>query len=190
MKNTQIVRRRDAAATRSAILVAARSLFARDSYENVGIREIATLAGADAALVSRYFGSKEALFSEVLNVGERGIDVIGAELEDMPQRVAELLLDPEGQGKPMEDILILLHSANSPVAGPLVQASILERFHGPFAELFGGECAMVRSRLFGAVMLGMSISRSISGDMTECAQVRDQLKRRVAEIIALAIAPF
>ena len=190
MKCSQPIRRRDAAATKTAILCAARTLFARDSYENVGIREIASLAGADAALVSRYFGSKEELFSEVLNHGERGADILGTELDGLPQRVADTLMDPEDEGKSMEDILIILHSANSPIAGRLVQNSIVERFHGPFAEAFGGEHAMVRAQLFGAMLLGISISQQISGDMADTPEMREKLKVRIAEIIAKVISPL
>lgn len=190
MKCSQLIRRRDAASTKNAILCAARTLFARDSYENVGIREIASLAGADAALVSRYFGSKEELFAAVMNSGERGVDVIGSELEGLPERVGELMFDPEDDGKPLEDILVMLHSGNSPIAGPIVRASIHERFHGPFAEVIGGEHAKERSQLFGAVLLGTSISQHISGDMTDDPEVREKLKKRLTEIIRLAISPF
>lgn len=190
MKNAQTVRRRDAAATKSAILAAARTLFARDSYENVGIREIASLAGADAALVSRYFGSKEELFSEVLCSGKRGIDVIGSELPGLPERVANLMLDPEDEGKSLDDILIMLHSGTTPIAGPMVRASIVERFHGPIAEVIGGEDAMVRSQLFGAMLLGLSISQQMSGEFTDDPVLLERLKARIAEIIALAISPL
>ncbi|MFN3609677.1 MAG: TetR family transcriptional regulator [Hyphomonas sp.] len=190
MRCNQPIRRRDAAATKSAILCAARTLFARDSYENVGIREIASLAGADAALVSRYFGSKEELFTAVLGSGERGVDVIGSELDGLPERVGELMFDPEDEGKPMEDILIMLHSGNSPIAGPIVRASIDERFHVPFAEVIGGDHAKERSQLFGSVLLGMSISQHISGDITECPEIREKLKQRLTEIIRMAIAPL
>lgn len=190
MKCSQPIRRRDAASTKNAILCAARTLFARDSYENVGIREIASLAGADAALVSRYFGSKEELFTAVLNSGERGVDVIGNALEGLPERVGELMFDPEDDGKPLEDILIMLHSGNSPIAGPIVRASIDDRFHGPFAEVIGGEYAKERSQLFGSILLGMSISEHISGDLTESPEVREKLKQRLTEIIRLAIAPL
>ena len=190
MKDVQTVRRRDAAATKSAILTAARALFARDSYENVGIREIASLAGADAALVSRYFGSKEELFSEVLCSGKRGIDVIGSELEGLPERVADLMLDPEDEGKSMDDILIMLHSGTSPVAGPLVKASIVERFHGPMADVIGGENALVRAQLFGAMLLGISISRQMSGELSDDPALRARLKQRIAEIVAIAISPL
>ena len=54
-------RKRDAAATREAILEAATRRFATQGYERAGAREIAADAGVTAALVNRYFGSKEAL---------------------------------------------------------------------------------------------------------------------------------
>ena len=60
------VRARNAAATRHSILVAATRRFLQDSYECVGLRDIAGDVGVDVALVSRYFGSKEELFREVL----------------------------------------------------------------------------------------------------------------------------
>src|SRR6516165_11042415 len=59
-------RRRDAAATREAILEAATGRFAAQGYERAGVREIAADAGVTAALVNRYFGSKEGLFAEVI----------------------------------------------------------------------------------------------------------------------------
>src|ERR1700704_3725161 len=59
-------RRRDAAATRSAILEAATRRFACQGYQHAGVREIAADAGVDAAMVNRYFGSKEGLFAEVI----------------------------------------------------------------------------------------------------------------------------
>lgn len=190
MRSTQTVRRRDAAATKSAILTAAQTLFARDSYENVGIREIAALAGVDGALVSRYFGSKEELFSEVLCSGKRGIDVIGSDLEGLPERAAELLLSPDDEERSMDEILIMLHSGTSPVAGPLVRESIVNRFHAPFAEVIGGENSMIRSQLFGAMLLGLSISQQTSGDLDVTPEMHDKLKARLTDIISLAISPL
>lgn len=190
MKCSQPIRRRDAASTKNAILCAARTLFARDSYENVGIREIASLAGADAALVSRYFGSKEELFAAVLDHGERGVDALGGELQGLPERVAEIMTDPEDEGKSMEDILIILHSANSPAAGDMVRNSITERFHGPFAEVIGGEHSLLRAQLFGAMLLGMSISQDISGDFAQTPEMREKVKARIADVIARMIAPL
>src|SRR5215470_4763426 len=67
MKKTETpVRRRNAAATREAILLSARRAFARAGYDGAGLREIAADAGVTAILVNRYFGSKEGLFAEVI----------------------------------------------------------------------------------------------------------------------------
>src|SRR2546430_17161812 len=59
-------RRRDADATRAAIVAAAKVHFARSGYEGAYLRDIAVDAGADAALINRYFGGKEGLFAAVL----------------------------------------------------------------------------------------------------------------------------
>src|SRR3546814_8975833 len=66
MARTTTIRKRDAAATRAAILAAARERFLRESYDSVGLRDIAGGAGVDVALVGRYFGGKEGLFREVV----------------------------------------------------------------------------------------------------------------------------
>ena len=50
------LRARNAAVTRAALLVAARSRFAELGYDATSLRDIAADAGVDAALVSRYFG--------------------------------------------------------------------------------------------------------------------------------------
>jgi AcrR family transcriptional regulator len=48
--------------TRGAVLAAARETFAERGYDGASIRQIATGAGVDPALVHHYFGSKQQLF--------------------------------------------------------------------------------------------------------------------------------
>ena len=52
-------------ATRTAILDAAKKLFAAKGFGAATVRDICTEAGANIALVSRYFGSKSELYAEV-----------------------------------------------------------------------------------------------------------------------------
>lgn len=52
-------------ATRAAILDAAKKLFAAKGFGAATVRDICTEAGANIALVSRYFGSKRELYAEV-----------------------------------------------------------------------------------------------------------------------------
>jgi AcrR family transcriptional regulator len=54
--------------TREAILAAARTAFAERGYDGASIRQIATEAGVDPALVHHYFGAKEQLFAEIMQI--------------------------------------------------------------------------------------------------------------------------
>ncbi|MFI9227491.1 TetR family transcriptional regulator [Streptomyces rimosus] len=62
-------RRRGAQGTRLLLLEAAEALFAERGYERATVRDIAERAGVNQALLFRYFGSKKALFGEVVARG-------------------------------------------------------------------------------------------------------------------------
>lgn len=66
MDETAAPRRRDADATREALLRAARRRFVVLGFERTTTRSIADDAGVNVSLISRYFGSKEGLYSAVL----------------------------------------------------------------------------------------------------------------------------
>lgn len=59
-------RRRDAAATRQALLEAASSRFTRLGYDRTTLRDVAADVGVNLALIKRYFDSKEGLFKAAL----------------------------------------------------------------------------------------------------------------------------
>src|SRR3954465_4431432 len=116
------VRLRNAAATRQAILDSARRHFAREGYDNVGLREIAGDAGVDPALVCRYFGGKEQLLREAVR-GDAPPPPQGPSPAAPPPRLGGILLEDEGDGpacgtsaEQTERLLILLRSASSPKA--------------------------------------------------------------------------
>ena len=58
-----VTRPRNAAQTRADILSAARRRFGSEGYERTTLRAVAADVGVDAALVIRYFGSKQDLFA-------------------------------------------------------------------------------------------------------------------------------
>src|ERR1700749_2298693 len=59
-------RKRDAEATRTAILEAAKGHFAKSGYDGAFLRDIAADAGVDAALITRFFGGKDGLVQAAL----------------------------------------------------------------------------------------------------------------------------
>lgn len=57
----------DGLATRTALLDAARDLFARDGYDGASIRAITARAGVNLGAITYHFGSKERLYEAVLD---------------------------------------------------------------------------------------------------------------------------
>ena len=76
-------RPRNAAQTRTDILSAARRRFATEGYERTTLRAIAADVGVDAALVSRYFGSKQDLFATATEFRIDLPDLSGAAPDDI-----------------------------------------------------------------------------------------------------------
>ena len=176
-------RPRNAEATRAAILTAARKRFARYSYEDVGMRDIAGDVGVDAALVSRYYGSKEDLFVTVLDHCGDGHDLMEGDRATFGDRVArEVIFDTVDDGK-LEHTLVLLRSIGSSKAIELVRRTSHECFFGPFEEWIGGEDAAVRARLAASFIMGMSVSREITGGHQLTEDECGRMHARMASIL-------
>src|SRR5271168_70629 len=76
-------RPRNAAQTRADILSAARRRFATEGFEPTTLRAIAADVGVDAALVTRYFGSKQDLFATATEFRIDLPDLSGADANDI-----------------------------------------------------------------------------------------------------------
>ena len=83
------MRKPDSIDTRKAILDAAAGVFAVRGFRAATIREICSDAGANIALVSRYFGSKQGLYAEVCRSLFNGLAAPLAQLDqdaDTPEK--------------------------------------------------------------------------------------------------------
>ena len=158
-KNARPRRPRNAAATREAILAAATRRFTTQGYERAGVRDIAADAGVTAALVNRYFGSKEGLFAEVIR---RALDMrhlLQGQRGDLADQLARLVVyggddAPDGVLTPL---LLLLHSAAEPGALKLFRRD-LNRSELPFlAEQIGGDNSAVRAVMVMSQLTGFAI---------------------------------
>lgn len=181
-------RPRNANATRQAILEAARERFCSDSYDDVGMRDVARDVGVDAALISRYFGSKEDLFVAVLDSCKNGRDLMDGPREDFGDRLAREIVygevmpcqDDDGTAK-MRGLLILLRSVGSAKAMDVMQRTSNNRFFDPLAAWIGGPDAPVRARLAAGLIMGMAIGRELSDGYSSLDDTqKGELARRMA----------
>lgn len=74
--------------TRTALLQAARAVFAESGYDGATVRVIAARAGVDAAMVNHWFGGKDGLFAQaVLRVPFDVRDVLDEVTADGPEHL-------------------------------------------------------------------------------------------------------
>ncbi|WP_217640552.1 TetR/AcrR family transcriptional regulator [Blastococcus tunisiensis] len=82
--------------TRDAVLAAAREAFAERGFDGATIRQIATAAKVDPALVHHYFGSKDKLFLAAIQApadpGDFLPEVLAGGRDDLGRNVVRMLL--------------------------------------------------------------------------------------------------
>jgi len=158
-------RRRNAAATREAILASARRSFAQAGYDGVGVREIAHGAGVTAMLVNRYFGSKEQLFAEVVADIMTTPNILAQENLGAPfaaERMAAALVDVTTAGAtPLDGFLIMIKSASSERAAEIAREQIEAHYHKVLTTALDGDLAPQRAAIVLALVAGVQVMRQI-----------------------------
>jgi AcrR family transcriptional regulator len=157
-------RRRDAAATREAILDSAIRNFARAGYDGVGVREIAGDAGVTAMLVNRYFGSKERLFAEAVEVSFAPAVFITESPQSLTRDAAALLASRSApDADELWPFLIVLRSASNPRAAEIVRDAIERHVGRRLSSQLPEPGARLRSDLVLSVISGVLLMRRVVG---------------------------
>ncbi|MBC3238492.1 TetR family transcriptional regulator [Pseudomonas lurida] len=160
-----IPRRRDAAVTREAILLSARKAFAQSGYDGAGVLEIAAGAGVTAMLVNRYFGSKEALFAEVIADTMASPIILTPDnlsAQNLGRTIATALVSiTEAGNKPLEGFLIMLHSATSKRAAIIGREQVEKGHQATMAAALKGAHHEERAALVIALVSGFQVMRQM-----------------------------
>ena len=179
--------RRNAAATREAILRSALVAFTRSGYDGVGVREIAKAAGVTAMLVNRYFGSKEKLFAEVVEVTFRERTLISADVTTLSRFAAAALVASEPRS--IDGFLLMVRSVSNPRAAEILRAGIARHFQQHLVELLPGAQAGERAALFLAVLAGVRLMQQVLSSPALAATDEAALSRRLEEMFQLLVEP-
>ncbi|MGK5440547.1 TetR family transcriptional regulator [Micromonospora sp. URMC 105] len=152
--------------TRAAILHAAREAWSEHGYDDIGLRDIAGRAGVTAAMVNRYFGTKEGLFREAVGTRDPsppGLHSISR--EEFGTTLAALLLggghEPVAHGDEgaYDPLLLVLRSAASHAAQPVLRDYVEQTVIPPLTTYFGDDdpAAKERAVLALSLLLGMDV---------------------------------
>ena len=152
--------------THAAILAAARRQFSTVGYDRTSMRQVALEAGVDPTLVSHFYGDKQRLFLQVVELPFDPADVLPALLAG-PRRqvgmrlirfVMQILESPDGRAR----VLGLLRAATAePEAARLVRDLLTAELLVPLAAATADEDAEYRAGLVMSQIVGLAIARYI-----------------------------
>ena len=150
-------------ATRERIIEAARATFAVHGYEGATLRNIATKADANVALVIRYFGSKEELFATVADFNLRLPPLEQLDRGMLGERMVAHFLTVWEDSRSGRELVALLRAA---VSHAKAKERMQQIFHaqllGTIESLgFGPEEAAMRASLIASQMLGFALIRYV-----------------------------
>ncbi|RDI48232.1 TetR/AcrR family transcriptional regulator [Nocardia mexicana] len=161
-ENEPVGRKRDAAATRNALLAAAQELFAERGYERATVRDIAARAGVNQALLFRYFGSKDELFRAA--IADRGRRV----LEDgppaaLPARLLARALLPSDAAAQEYWLQAALRSSGHVQGASAIRRELGDEYVRALSALTDDPDGELRADLLLAWVLGIGLMRSVHG---------------------------
>jgi AcrR family transcriptional regulator len=186
-------RSRNAGATRQAILDSAITAFTRHGYNGVGVREIAAEAAVTAMLVNRYFGSKEGLFTEVVDTVFAPPTVVPVDAEapvGMARTMAEALVARTAIGaEHLGPFELMLKSAANPRAAEIVRAGIERHVGARFEAAPTGSDTRERAEIGLAVLAGIWLMRSVIATPALRDAQPHQLADRLSAMLAVVVEP-
>ncbi len=173
--------------TKQKLVNTARNLFWNRGFSNVSVRDITKAAGVDAALVSRYFGSKQGLFETTLE----GALEIPEHLTDS-ESFLEMMINKQVRGLHESDepslIKMMIMNAADPDIGDQVCRGAATAFSEPMAEIIGPPRAQERLAMVMAVIVGASIMRHDmkAAGMADCSE--DEYRAQLRHLVDAAMA--
>ncbi|PZE83231.1 TetR/AcrR family transcriptional regulator [Curtobacterium sp. MCBD17_032] len=163
---------KDAAATRLALVQAARRRFAFDGYRATTVRDIAADAGVNVALINRYFVSKVGLFRACLDRAAPARDLGAPDLDRAVGGLIRHIIRSPTDEDSMQLLLLLRNSGDDAVdeirretlRGYAERLAGAVRAGTPGGAADGGgpdgDDLLVRAEIALSVVLGMTMMRS------------------------------
>lgn len=187
---SELKHKRDAQATRAAILEAAKRAFTAHGYEAASVRRIAADVGVNQALVNRYFGNKQTLFQEALTTQISFAPFFEGPKSEFGLRIASVFATKEKHEENLDHTMALCKSLGTPELAEFLRDDVTERFIQEIAGYLDGANRDQRAALILSQLVGFDISRRIIGTPSLGPSHTDTVIRLLAQNIqALVDSP-
>ncbi|MEU6819150.1 TetR family transcriptional regulator [Streptomyces atriruber] len=169
--------RRDAEATKGAIIRAARYLLARHAHGDITLKAVADRAGVSAPLILKYFGNKDALFSQVMSFEADVETLLDAPVADLGRHMVRHLLTGQAE-RGADPILRIVFAPLHGEQGDILRANFRTQVAERLSERLSGRDAGLRAELAVGMLLGLGVMYGIARGphlrATEIAEVTDR----------------
>jgi AcrR family transcriptional regulator len=145
-------------------VAAAATAFSTGGYEATSVRQVAAQAGVDPALVRRFFGGKEQLFSavviEVFQPEQAVPMLLDGPRSELGERLATFVLRLLGDVRRPGPLLGLMRAAaTSEHAAALVRKFLANDMLGKVTKKLGVDNPDLRAALAASQLVGLAIAR-------------------------------
>ena len=170
--------------TRHAILAAAQRQFYENGYDGASVRRIARAVPIDPAMIMRYFGSKEGLFSAAVVIdlklpdpGAIPRDRAGAAL------VAHFLNLWEGDRSAIGLPILLRSAVSNQDASDKIRAVFEKQVAPTVAGLTGADDADTRAGLIVSQLFGLALCRYILKLPPVAEMTQDEIIAQIGPVV-------
>ncbi|MFF7775839.1 TetR/AcrR family transcriptional regulator [Streptomyces tanashiensis] len=173
--------------TRASIVSAARSLFLERGYRRTTLRAVAGEAGVDPALIAYHFGSKKALFADVMQFQCAQAltvdDVLAGDRATLPDRLIDAVTDL------WEDADFRRLTAEGDEAAEVIREYLEQELLARLVEFLGGRDATTRATAVVTILGGLIYTRYLNPLPTPAALDPSEVRRVLAPALRAALAP-
>jgi AcrR family transcriptional regulator len=170
--------------TRQAIVAAAQRQFYENGYDGASVRRIARAVPIDPAMIMRYFGSKEGLFSAAVVIDLKLPDP-GAIPRDRAGTalVAHFLNLWEGERSAIGLPILLRSAVSNQDASDKIRAVFEKQVAPTVAGLTGADDADTRAALIVSQLFGLALCRYILKLPPVAEMTQDEIIARIGPVV-------
>ena len=180
--------------TRNVIVVAARRLFADSGYDQTSVRDIASAAGVDPALIRHYFGSKAELFRSSVgwpfDPAEFSARITSGDSNQIGARLTRVFFEAWEHPDSRAPLLAILRgAATHEESTTLVRQLLQDQLYPQLARPLKGPDTELRIDLAMAQLLGVAYLRHVLQVEPIASTPLEELIARVTPIINAHLKP-
>ncbi|MEU5951321.1 TetR family transcriptional regulator [Streptomyces sp. NPDC047525] len=180
--------RRDAEATKAAIIRAARYLLARHAHADITLKAVAERAGVSPPLILKYFGNKDALFARIMSFEADADALLDAPLAALGHHMVHHLLTGQaehGADPILRIVFAPLHREQGDTLRTNFRTQVVERLR----ERLEGPDAGVRAELAVGTLLGLGVMYGIARGPHVRGTPIDEITERYAPTVQAFLTP-